>query len=257
MSLADPSLSKTKAQGWTLANFGNVLLDPVVIDAMITTFRIGVFVTLLALLIGYPISLFLTRTRSRWRGVLLALTLAPIFISIVVRSYGWIVLLSKRGVINSILLQLGVTSQPLHLIFNEFGIIIGTAHVLLPFMVLSVMGSLQVIEPSLESAAVSLGARPWRVFRDIIWPLSLPGVGAGILLVFILAISTFVTPMLLGGQVVMTLPILAFQQFTSVFNWVEGSTVIVFLLVSVVIVSIIYERALRRKLSTVDLSRIK
>lgn len=245
MSLADPTVSRTTASGWTLDNYRAALADPVMQEAVLATFRIGFWVAFLALLVGYPLALFLTRTTSRWRSLLLAIILAPIFISIVVRTYGWTVLLSNRGLVNSALVGLGITDAPLRLMFNEVGIIIGTTHVLLPFMILSVMGSLQVMDRSLEAAAMSLGARPWRVFRDVVWPLSLPGVAAGLLLVFVLAISSFVTPMLLGGQVVMTLPIVALQQFTTVFNWVAGSTVIMILVVAVIAVTLVYDRLLR------------
>jgi putative spermidine/putrescine transport system permease protein len=146
-------------------------------------------------------------------------------------------------------MRLGLIARPVRLIFNETGIVIGTTHVLLPFMILAILGSLQLHDRALEDAAASLGARPWRVFWDIILPLSLPGVAAGALLVFILSVSSFVTPVLLGGQIVLTIPILALQQFTSAFNWPFGSALVVLLLVSVILITLLYDRFLQKRLT--------
>jgi putative spermidine/putrescine transport system permease protein len=248
MAFSRPIPQKITGEGWSLVNFVEILSNPLFTQALWVTLRIGLLVALLTLAMGYPLAFFLARTRSRWRGPLLFLTLAPILISVVVRAYGWIVLLSNRGVINSLLHNLGLISRPIRLIFNETGIVIATTHVLLPFMVLSILGSLQTIDRRLEDAATSLGAHPAQVFRDVILPLSLPGVGAGVLLVFILAVSSFVTPVLLGGQLVLTIPILALQQFGTAFDWPFGSALVVVLLVVVMAVTLLYDNLLQRRL---------
>jgi putative spermidine/putrescine transport system permease protein len=210
--------------------------------------RISLVVALATLVLGFPLALFLSRTDSRYRGILLSLTLAPIVISVVVRAYGWIVLLANRGLVNSALMQIGLIARPIRLVFNETGVEIATTHVLLPFMVLAIMGSLQGVQVALEEAAASLGARRWRVLLDVVLPLSLPGVAAGTLLVFILSASSFVTPVLLGGQVVLTVPMLALQQFTTTFNWAFGSALTMLLLVTVIGITVVFDGVLRRRL---------
>ncbi len=249
MAFATPIPNRITGEGFSLANFREIFTNPLFLQTLWVTLRIGFFTALFALLLGYPLAYFLARTRSRMRGLLLFLTLAPILISVVVRAYGWIVLLSPRGLVNALLIHAGLISRPIRLIFNETGIIIGTTHVLLPFMILAIMGSLQTLDRALEDAAASLGARPMRVFFDVVLPLSLPGVAAGVLLVFILSVSSFVTPVLLGGQIVLTVPILALQQFTSAFNWPFGSALVALLLGTVLIITLAYDRLLQSRLN--------
>ena len=249
MAFATPIPQRITGEGFSLANFREIFTNPLFLQTLGVTLRIGVLTALFTLLLGYPLAFFLVRTRSRFRGLLLFLTLAPILISVVVRAYGWIVLLSNRGLVNSLLLKLGLISRPIRMVFNETGIVIGTTHVLLPFMILAIMGSLQTLDGALEDAASSLGARPSRVFLDIVLPLSLPGVAAGVLLVFILSVSSFVTPVLLGGQIVLTVPILALQQFTSAFNWPFGSALVALLLATVLAITLAYDRLLQGRLN--------
>lgn len=248
ISLAEPLPGQVLPTGWTLTSYREMFVNPFYLSILWSTVRIGLLVTLFTLLIGYPLAFFLARTRSRWKGILLSLTIAPILISAVVRSYGWLVLLSDRGIVNSLLMNLKLIPAPIKLIFNETGVIIGTTHVLLPFMVLAIMGSLQSLDPRLEEAASSLGAPRWRVFWDVIWPLSLPGVIAGAIIVFVLAVGSFVTTMLLGGQTVLTLPLLAYQQFGIAFNWPFGSALGVLLLVVVMALSFGYDLILQPRL---------
>jgi putative spermidine/putrescine transport system permease protein len=249
MAFATPIPNRVTGEGFSIVNFREIFTNPLFLQTLWVTLRIGALTALFTLLLGYPLAFFLVRTRSRFRGLLLFLTLAPILISVVVRSYGWIVLLSNRGLVNSLLLKLGLISRPIRMIFNETGIVIGTTHVLLPFMILAIMGSLQTLDGALEDAASSLGARPTRVFLDIVLPLSLPGAAAGVLLVFILSVSSFVTPVLLGGQIVLTVPILALQQFTSAFNWPFGSALVALLLVTVLAIALAYDRLLQGRLN--------
>ena len=248
MGFSRPVPQRVTGEGWSLENFRQIFTNRLFLETLWVTVRIGLIVAVAALLLGFPLAFFLVRTRSRWRGLLLSLTLAPILISVVVRAYGWIVLLSNRGLVNSVLLQLGIITRPVRLVFNETGVIIATTHVLLPFMVLAIMGSLQGVQEALEEAASSLGARRWQVFRDVILPLSAPGIAAGTLLVFILSVSSFVTPVLLGGQVVLTVPMLALQQFTRTFNWAFGSALTMLLLVTVIAITVLFDRILQRRL---------
>jgi putative spermidine/putrescine transport system permease protein len=139
--------------------------------------------------------------------------------SAVVRSYGWLILLGDNGLLNIVLLRLGLIESAVRLLYTQAGTIIALIEVLLPFMVLSLVGVIQNIDRSLEEAATSLGAEPWRMFIDVVLPLSMPGVAAGSVLVFILAIGAFVTPALIGGAKILFVPMLVYQQAMGALNW--------------------------------------
>jgi putative spermidine/putrescine transport system permease protein len=174
-------------------------------------------------LLGYPVAYFLARTTSRWRGVLILLVLGPLLISSVIRNLGWIPVLGANGLINWILLSLGIINQPLLLMNNFTGVVIGTTHALLPFMILMLMAVIQRIHPSLEEAAMSLGANSWSTFWRVIFPMSLPGLIAGYLIVFSLAISYYTTPAMLGGNRVMVMSTYIAQEVRFVLNYPFGA----------------------------------
>lgn len=248
MSFSVPERGRVFGTGFSLHNYVGFINNPIFIESLVGTLRIGMLTAIFALLLGFPLALFIWKSKSWVRSVVIFITLAPILISVVVRSYGWIVLLSNRGLVNSFLMYFGIIERPIRLIFNETGIVIGMTHVLLPFMVLSILSTLQSIDRNLEDAAATLGARPLRVNLDVIFPLVLPGVVAGVILVFILAVGSFITPVLLGGQMVMTLPILALQQFQTTFNWALGSAIAMLLLAVVLATTLIFERVMRARL---------
>ena len=249
MSVSVPVRGKVFGEGFSLANYARALTDSLYLDTLLVTLRIGLFSSLLALALGLPLALFIRRARPATRSALIFVTVAPILISVVVRAYGWLVLLANRGLVNSVLQKVGLIDRPLRLIFNETGIVIGTAHVLLPFMVLAILGSVQTIDPALDDAASSLGARPWRTLRDVVLPLALPGIAAGSVLVFVLAVTSFVTPLLLGGQLVLTLPIAALQQYNGVFNWAFGSALVGVLLLTVLTTTLLFDGVLKRRMA--------
>jgi putative spermidine/putrescine transport system permease protein len=248
MGFSRPQRGRVFGEGFSAQNFVEILTSPLYLETLTVTFRIGVLSALAALALGLPLALFLRTARPAVRSVLIFITIAPILISIVVRAYGWMVLLANRGLVNSALMNLGIIDRPIRLIFNETGIVIATSHVLLPFMVLAILGSLQGIDRALEDAAASLGAKPWRVAWDVVLPLALPGIAAGTVLVFILAVGSFVTPVLIGGQLVLTLPMAAMQQFNSTFNWAFGSALVGVLLVAVLATTLIFDGVLKRRL---------
>ncbi|MGJ4964971.1 ABC transporter permease [Bradyrhizobium sp. HKCCYLRH3061] len=193
--------------------------DGYYLEVIWTTIRIGLWTTLAALMIGYPLAHWMARIKSRTgHALLLMAVLAPMLTGIVVRTFAWMTLLSDKGAINQILTSLGLVTRPLQLMYNETGIVIGLVHIYVPFMVLTLTGVIGRIDERLEQAAENLGASPWRAFLEVTLPLSLPGILAGSLLVFALAISAYVTPILLGGFQVMTLPILIYQQISANFN---------------------------------------
>jgi len=203
----------------TSRHYQRILDDSYYFEVIWTTIRIGLWTTAAALLIGYPLAHWMARIRSRTgHALLLTAVLMPMLTGIVVRTFAWMTLLSDKGVINQTLLALGLISAPLKLMYNETGIVIGLVHIYVPFMVLTLTGVIGRIDERLEQAAENLGASPLRAFFEVTLPLSLPGILAGSLLVFALAISAYVTPILMGGFQIMTLPILIYQQISANFN---------------------------------------
>jgi len=188
-------------------------------DALVATLRIGAITTIIALLIGYPLAHWMARMHSRvGHALLLMAVVAPLLTGIVVRTFAWMTLLGDRGVINITAQSLGLTEKPWPLMYNEFGVIVGLVHIYVPFMVLTLVGVIGRIDRALEDAARGLGASRFRAFLEVTLPLSLPVILAGSLLVFALAISAYVTPVLLGGNNVLTLPMLIYQQVSASFN---------------------------------------
>lgn len=207
-------------------------------DALVATLRIGAITTIIALLIGYPLAHLMARMHSRvGHALLLMAVVAPLLTGIVVRTFAWMTLLSDRGVINTTVQWLGWADKPLPLMYNEFGVVVGLVHIYVPFMVLTLVGVIGRIDGALEDAARGLGASRFRAFLEVTLPLSLPGILAGSLLVFALAISAYVTPLLLGGNNVLTLPMLIYQQVSASFNLgFAGALGVVLLVVSLALV---------------------
>ena len=202
----------------TFANYTKAFGDAFYLRVLLQTVALGVAVTALALVLGYPVAYFLARTRSRRRHVLLFLVISPLVVSIVIRSYGWMVLLGRAGTVNTLLVALGLAERPLPLMYNWFGVIVALTHVLLPFMILTLASVIEGIPESLEDTAAVLGAGWWSRFRHVILPLSMEGVGAGVTLVFMLTIGSFVSILLLGGSDTLVLPLLIYQQISLLNN---------------------------------------
>jgi len=230
---------------FTTRHYARIVNDPYYLEVIWTTLRIGLLTTGLALLIGYPLAHWMARIRSRaGHALLLMAVLAPMLTGIVVRTFAWMTLLSDKGVINQVLISAGLTTKPLQLMYNETGIVIGLVHIYVPFMVLTLTGVIGRIDERLEQAAENLGASPLRAFVEVTLPLSLPGILAGSLLVFALAISAYVTPILLGGFQIMTLPILIYQQISANFNIGFAAALGMMLLVISLVLVLLYNRVL-------------
>jgi putative spermidine/putrescine transport system permease protein len=206
-------------QTFNLDTYSRFLFDEYYHLIIYDTLRMATLVTVLSLIIGYPLAYALYRINrpslQRWLGLLI---FSPILVSVVVRSYGWIVLLSDQGPVNWLLLRLGIVSEPVTLVFNLIGVVISLTHVFLPFVVFPIFSSLTRIDPALKEAAEDLGAGWWTTFRRITFPLSLPGVVAGAQISFTLALGAFVTPAMLGGGRVLVLPLQVYNA-TSEINW--------------------------------------
>ena len=206
-------------QAFTFDTYSRFLFDEYYHVIIYDTLRMATLVTVMSLLIGYPLAYALYRINrpsiQRWLGLLI---FSPILVSVVVRSYGWTVLLSDQGPVNWLLLRLGIVAEPVTLVFNLLGVVISLTHVFLPFVVFPIFSSLVRLDPELKQAAEDLGAGWWTTFRRITFPLSLPGVVAGAQISFTLALGAFVTPAMLGGGRVLVLPLQVYNA-TSEINW--------------------------------------
>lgn len=219
MSFFVPARSGPYEPVLTLGNYAAALADPFQWQVLARTLKLGFLTTAITLVLGYPLAWNLARASGHAKGALLVLLLSPLLVGVVIRSFGWMVLLADNGLINSLLRASGLAPEGAKLMYNEFSVLVGTAHIYLPFMVLSISGTLESIAPDLDLAARSLGASSARAFWRIVFPLSLPGVFAGCLLVFVLAVSSYVIPVLLGGFEVLTTPLLVVQTAIDVNNW--------------------------------------
>jgi putative spermidine/putrescine transport system permease protein len=232
---------------FTAKYYLRIVSDPYYFEVIWTTLRIGLLTTLSALLIGYPLAHWMARIRGRTAyAVLMMAVLTPMLTDVVVRTFAWMTLLSDKGVINQTLAGLGLINKPLPLMYNEFSIVLGLTHIYVPYMVLTLVGVIDRIDERLEQAAQNLGATPLRAFLEVTLPLSLPGILAGSLLVFALAISAYVTPILMGGFQIMTLPMLIYQQIASSFNVGFAAALGMVLLVISLVLVIAYNRILGR-----------
>lgn len=223
------------------------LSDPYYIRVWAQTIALAAGVTLGALVLGYPFAFAIARSRGTLKGVLIFLIVTPLLINVVVRTFGWMVVLGRSGLINGSLKALDLPT--IDLLGGWFGIGITLVHVMLPFMVLSIASALEGIDQALEQAALTLGARPFQAFRHIVWPLSLDGVITGTLLVFSLSIGSFVTVMLMGNNRTMVLPVQIYQQLNLSSDWPFAAALGVILLITVLLVSgiqIALGRRLRR-----------
>ncbi len=233
------------APAFSLANYVAFLSDEFYLQEVGRTLGLGVVVTLLTLVASYPLALYLARTRSRWRGLLITLAIAPLLTSAVVRTYAWMVILGNSGLVNSLLLRTGLLEAPLPLVNNLTGVTIALVQILMPYMTLALLSGFGRFDPDLEAAAMSLGANPWRVFWRVTLPLSLPGVATGCLLGFVLAISSFVTPRLLGGGRVFLMATEVYDQATYTLNWPFAGAISILLLLLFGVIILAYTRVLR------------
>ena len=230
---------------FTARYYQRIVSDRYYFEVIWTTLRIGLLTTLAALMIGYPLAHWMARIRGRTGYAVLMMTvLTPMLTDIVVRTFAWMALLSDKGAINQALIGLGLISKPLPLMYNEFSIVLGLTHIYVPYMVLTLVGVIGRIDQRLEQAAQNLGASPFRAFVEVTLPLSLPGILAGSLLVFALAISAYVTPILMGGFQIMTLPMLIYQQIAASFNVGFAAALGMVLLIISLVLVVAYNRIL-------------
>lgn len=211
-------------------------------NAIWKTFRLSVIVTVLAAVLGYIPAYFIANTVFRHKWLLLLLLILPFWVSFIIRTLSWIHIMGNQGAINGVLQWLGLIDEPLSMMYSEFAVIVGFIHVFLPYMILNVYVSLEGIDRNLEPAARTLGCTPWQAFREVTLPLSLPGLAAGCLLVFVLTAGSYVTPLILGGPNDFLFGNLIYDAIISELNWPMGATLSFALLTLLGLVVVIYSR---------------
>ncbi len=237
------------ADGFTLAGYARVLGDDYYIKVIGQTLQLALITTGGALILGYPAAFALARAKGWRQVVLFALVFLPLTVSIIVKSFGWGIVLRRDGILNWLMLNLGLIEQPIRMIFTEFALYAGMINVFLPFMVLPIYSVVRMMDPRLPDAAATLGASPWFRFTRVTLPLSLPGVVAGVSIVFSLAVAAYVTPSLLMGDRYMTMSMVMAKAFLNLRDWQLGAAMAAVLMTLAVVV-VIGAAILQRRLGT-------
>ena len=232
----DPRLLMIDA--FTPDNYVKFFADSYYLGVFFTTLRVAFLTTALCLLLGFPLAYVLARTQSRFKNLLILGVVLPLFVGNAVRAAGWMALFGSRGFLSVSLMDAGLTSGPTEIMFTEGAVVIGIIAVNLPFMILTLQSVIEGISRNLEEAAFSLGAAPWTMFRRVLWPLALPGIAAGTILTFILAMNAYATPVLLGGPEFQMMAPLIYGQF-KLNNWPFAAAVAFLLMATTLLLTVL------------------
>ena len=230
----DPSLG--------LSNYRQILASPVHLHVLWNTVTTAAVVTVLCLLIAYPVAFAMARAKGAKLQIMAAFVIVPLWTSVVIRSYAWMVVFQRRGVLNDALSTLGITNEPVRFLPGAFALNVGMVHIMLPFMILPLLANMRAIDGSLLRVAEVMGANPLQSFLRVFLPLSFPGISAGALLVFMMSLGFYITPALLGGPQHMMAAVLIEQQANGLLNWGLASALSTVLLVVTIAIYLVYVR---------------
>ena len=214
----------------SLENYTRMIDSKAYMRIFITTFKISILTTLICAMLGYPLTYFMSQLPKRWAGLCMIGVLIPFWTSLLVRTYAWLVLLQKKGLINTLAIDWGLWSEPIKFVHNTSGTLIGMVHIMLPFLILPLYANMRTIDKDCLKAAANLGATPTRAFWTVFFPLSLPGLFAGLLIVFVLCLGFYVTPALLGGGKVIMAAMKISDNIELYYSWGAASALGVVLL---------------------------
>jgi len=231
---------------WSLKTATDVLVDSFTIELTLNSLWLALTATLIGLCLAYPVSLFLFRTQSRFRGLLAVIAIMPMLVSGVVRVFGWLAILGDRGLVNTLAQSLGLITTPMRLIFNWTGVTIGLAESIMPYMILALLAGFGRLDRTLEEASRSLGATPFRTFLRVTFPLSLPALALAAGLGFVLSMSAYITPKLLGGGRVFVLATEIFEQATTNTIWPVAAVLAIYTLALLLVLLVSSNVAARR-----------
>ena len=227
---------------FTTEHFDKAFGRPVYLKILWKTLRVSAYTTILCFAIGYPVAFVMAHATGKAKMAIIVFVLIPFWTSVLVRMFAWMALLGRDGVINRALMHVGLTDQPLEMLFTQFAVLVGMVHYMLPYMILPIFAVMTGIPKNLMDAASNLGAPPGKVFWRVYFPLSLPGVGAGGLLVFIISMGFYVTPALLGGAKDVLLAQIIEQQISDTLNWGFAAALSAILLAVTIVLFLFYDR---------------
>lgn len=227
---------------YTIANYTQVLQDPYYLNIFWRTLRLALITTVIAIIIGVPEAYILSNMRAPWRSIFLLVIIGPLLVSVVVRTFGWSMLLGRNGLVNSTLELLGLPAA--QILYTETAIVIGLVHIMLPFMVIPVWTVLQKLDPTVEAAALTLGASRFTALRRVVFPQAVLGILSGSLIVFALSASSFAIPGLLGGRRLKMAATVVYDEFLIELNWPLGAAIAIIVLLANLIIMIAYNRML-------------
>jgi len=219
-----------------------MFVSPQYLKILLTTFKIAFFTSVICFILGYPLAYLLSSVNRKTSGLLLIFILFPFWTSILVRTYAWMIILGRNGILNNLLIRSGFLSVPLDLMYNLFGVLVGMVQIMLPFMILPLFSVMRGIDRDLLKASQSLGANPFNTFWKIFFPLSMPGIKAGCLLVFIVSLGFFITPALLGGRKTIMISMVIEDQFSWALDWGFSSALTMVLLFLTIVFLTVYNR---------------
>ena len=233
--------------GLTIENYVKFFTDGYYLNVLARTVRVAVFCTVVCLVMGFPLAYVLARTQSRFKNLLIISVVLPLFVGNAVRAAGWMTAFGSRGALNASLMGMGLIDQPLEIMYTENAVLIGIIAVNLPFMVLTLQSVIEGIPRNVEEAAFSLGAGPSAMFRRVLWPLALPGILAGTILTFILAMNAYATPVLLGGPKFQMMGPLVYGQFAQQNNWPFGGAISFILMTATIVLTVAAHLIVQRR----------
>ncbi len=218
---------------WGFAQYRKFLTDGFALGVLFETLRLGLETTALCLLLGFPLAWLHRQVGPRLQSLIILISILPLLTSVIVRTFAWIVILGRQGIVNSVLIDLGFAETPLKLLYTHGGLVVALAQVQLPLMVLPLIDTLQKLDPNLESASSALGAGKWRTFFRVVLPLCLPGIIAGSVLTFSAAVTAFITQSLVGGGQLLYMPMYIYQQSLTLQNWPFAAVISILFMISV------------------------
>lgn len=224
------------SNGLSLDQYISFFQDEYYLEIFYRTLKISLIATLVCTLFGVPTAYFISRCSIKWKGLLIAISIFPLLTNSVVRSFAWINILGKNGIINNALMSLGVIEQPISMLYTEFAVLIGTIYLFLPIMIITLVGVMDNIDNDMMEAAESLGANRITAFMKVVLPMSVPGMITGAVLVFTGSLTAYTTPQLLGGNKALVLPTLIYQRAMALNDWTGASVIAAIMIVATLIV---------------------
>lgn len=228
--------------GFSVSRYVAFFKDPYSMSVYYRTLKLSLIATIFSVLLGFPTSYYISRAKKNVKGLLIIFAVFPLLTSAVVRSFSWMVILGKKGIINNFLINIGLINKPLELLYNEISIVVGFVYLFLPLMIMSLIGVMDNIDSSLIEAAESLGASRLEAFMKVIFPLSVPGIIVGSILVFTGSFTAYTTPQLLGGNKSRVLATLIYQKAMALSDWNSASVIATIMIITTIVISAVINK---------------